>query len=71
MSALSEIDLRDFQKIDVDLLETTLQDADLHFEYPTLFNIKEYCDTLRRIQKKLIPQTPALFKGTVCQSNLV
>jgi hypothetical protein len=69
MSALSEIDLRDFQKIDVDLLEAQLAEDDTHTI--VLFDFKEYCDTLRRLQKKLIPQTPALFKGTVCQSNLV
>jgi hypothetical protein len=62
MSALSEIDLKDFEKINVDLLETTLKDADLHFEYPMLFNIDEYCNTLRRLQKKLIKQTPTLLK---------
>lgn len=65
MSALSDVDLKDFQKIDVDLLETTLKDADIHFEYPILFNIQEYCDTIRRMQKKLLRQTPVLFKGTV------
>lgn len=62
MSALSEVDLRDFERVDVDMLEATLKDADIHFEYPFPFNIQEYCDTLRRIQKKLIQQTPVLFK---------
>lgn len=58
MSALSEVDLRDFEKVDVDLLEQELSTLE---PYP-MFNIHEYCDTIRRIQKKLISQTPALFK---------
>lgn len=62
MSALSEVDLRDFEKVDVDVLEATLVDADIHFEYPVPFSIREYCDVIRRIQKKLIAQTPSLFK---------
>ena len=62
MSALSEVDLRDFERVDVDVLEATLKDADIHFEYPFPFNIQEYCETIRRIQKKLIQQTPVLFK---------
>lgn len=62
MSALSEVDLRDFERVNVDILEATLKDADIHFEYPFPFNIQEYCETIRRIQKKLIQQTPALFK---------
>lgn len=64
MSALSEVDLRDFEKINVDVLEATLEDAraDINCEYNLPFDIQEYCDTIRRIQKKLIQQTPALFK---------
>lgn len=61
MSALSEVDLRDFEKIDVDVLETALQEYD-NIHYPLPFSIDEYCETIRRIQKKLIQQTPALFK---------
>lgn len=58
MSALSEVDLRDFEKIDVDLLEQELSTLEPY----TMLNIHEYCDTIRRIQKKLIKQTPVLFK---------
>jgi len=59
MSALSEVDLRDFERVDVDLLEQSLEDTDSFAEYPVFI---EYCKTIRRIQKKLIQQTPALFK---------
>lgn len=62
MSALSEVDLRDFQKIDINLLEKTLEDADYEVDWRMPFEIRDYCETLRRIQKKLIQQTPALFK---------
>lgn len=59
MSALSEVDLRDFEKVDVDVLEDCFTDTDAQAEYPFLI---EWCETIRRIQKKLIIQTPALFK---------
>ena len=59
MSALSEVDLRDFEKVDVNLIEISLRDKSTHLIEPF---IEEYCETLRRIQKKLIVQTPALFK---------
>jgi SHS2 domain-containing protein len=60
MSALSEVDLRDFERVDVDTLEKVLNYAESEYILP--FNFQEYCDTIRRIQKKLIQQTPALFK---------
>ena len=60
MSALSDVDLRDFEKVDVDLLESQLSKDDMNTVL--LFDFKEYCNTIRRIQKKLIVQTPALFK---------
>lgn len=59
MSALSEVDLRDFERVDVDVIETRLRDGCTYSLEPY---IEEYCDTIRRIQKKLIQQTPALFK---------
>ena len=60
MSALSDVDLRDFEKINVDLLESQLSEDDTNTVLS--FDFKEYCDVIRRIQKKLIAQTPALFK---------
>ena len=59
MSALSDVDLRDFERVDVDVLEECFTDTDSWAEYPALL---EWCETIRRIQKKLIQQTPALFK---------
>ena len=60
MSALSDVDLRDFEKVNVDLLESQLSNDDMNTVLS--FDFKEYCETIRRIQKKLISQTPALFK---------
>ena len=60
MSALSEVDLRDFEKVDVNLLEATLKATDFNVE--VILPLQEYCETIRRIQKKLIKQTPVLFK---------
>ncbi len=63
MSALAEVDLRDFERVDVDALERVLVRAEQEHPWSGLgFSIEEYCYTLRRIQKKLIQQTPALFK---------
>ena len=63
MSALSEVDLRDFERVDVDAIEKVLALAETDYPYSGLgFNITEYCETIRRIQKKLIKQTPVLFK---------
>jgi len=59
MSALSEVDLRDFKKIDVDLLEKALRQENIYFPDHL---VKEYCNTIMRMQKTLIQQTPALFK---------
>ncbi len=61
MSALSEIDIRDFQRINVDLLETQLCQDD--YNQMLLFDFKEYCDILRNMQKKLSKPTAALFKA--------
>lgn len=63
MSALSDVDLKDFQKIDVDLLESQLSQDDA--STILLFDFKEYCNTIRRMQKKLLRQTPVLFKQNI------
>jgi hypothetical protein len=63
MSALSEIDLKDFEKINVDLLEAQLSQDDT--TQILLFDFKEYCNTIRRMQKKLLRQTPVLFNPPV------
>lgn len=60
MSALSEVDIRDFQRINVDLLETQLCQDD--YNQMLLFDFKQYCDTIRNMQKKLSKQVPVLFK---------
>lgn len=67
MSALSDVDLKDFQKIDVDLLESQLSQDDA--STILLFDFKEYCNTIRRMQKKLLRQTPVLFNPPVTKFN--
>jgi hypothetical protein len=60
MSGLSEIDIKDFERMDVKLLRKTIKEADIAPDLYYLMN--EWCNTLEEIQRKLTPQVAALFK---------
>jgi hypothetical protein len=60
MSGLSEVDIRDFERIDTALIEKAIQSGEL----PDLYSetLSEWCSVIKRMQKHMAPSIPALFK---------
>lgn len=62
MSGISEIDIKDFERIDVKEIRKVINDAEVS---PDLFYLlNEWCSIIEGIQHKLSPQVAALFKPT-------
>lgn len=67
MSALSEVDLRDFERLDVDTVKRAVYDLE-DVSYPgslyeaSLRNIDLFIEQVENIKRKYVQQTPALFK---------
>ncbi len=60
MSSLSEIDIKDFERVDIKAIRKTIAESDTP---PDLFYLlNEYCNIIESLQRKLFPQTPALLK---------
>lgn len=69
MSAISEVDVRDWSKIDVDKAREVLEDLDdlsrmnIGVVPVGQYNFfKEFLDAVEAIKKKQVPQVPALYK---------
>ena len=60
MSGISEVDVRDFERIDTQLIEKAIQAGELPDVYSE--TLSEWCSLIKRIQKQITPSVPALFK---------
>lgn len=60
MSGISEVDIKDFERVDVKAIRQSIASSDAP---PDLFYLlNEYCNIIESLQRKLVPQTAALFK---------
>lgn len=57
---ISEIDIKDFERVDVKTIRKTITNSDVAPDL--LYLLNEYCNIIESLQRKLIPQTAALFK---------